>query len=146
MKRTYRHRITLLTLLVFGMCNAQIHLNGGVTDISNRIDGNTLSWSIGYTHVLGKVGVKGSYRKTSVLGLNYTALDFLGVLRHQEKNYRLTFGLGPSYNDVNYKIDLAGSITNSFRITHNAFIIADLVHVRRENNITHFLIGFELDI
>lgn len=137
---------TLILILFSWVSYSQIHLNGGVTDISNRLDGNTLSWSIGYTHVFGKVGVKGSYRKTSVLGLNYTAVDFLGVLRHQEKNYRLTLGVGGSYNDVNYKIDLAASVTNSFRITHNAFITADLVHVRRENNITHFLVGFELDI
>lgn len=143
------HVSRLSTILIFfclTITNAQIHLSAGVTDIAKRLDGNTLNWDVDYTHTLGSVGLRASYGKVMVKGLNYDNVEASAIYRVDQKNYRLDLSFGGSWNDVDYKIDPMAGERNSFKIDKGLFVFIDYKQVFKSQGISHFSAGFALSV
>ena len=142
----FKNRLFLLLVLLTITAKAQVSMNFGVTEISNRFDGNTLTWSVGYTEMINSFGLKANYRQANVKSLNYQSVDLMGVYAITEKSYRFYLGAGGSWNDVNFKINPIVSMKNAFKIDKGLFVTIDVEGVFRENFITHGLVGLLVDV
>ncbi|BFP39550.1 hypothetical protein FGF1_03950 [Flavobacteriaceae bacterium GF1] len=139
-------KLIYITLFATQAVFCQIHLNGGITDISNRLDGDTMTFSTGYSHFFESIGTKANYRRTSVRGLNFDSVDVVAVYRYEERGLRIEPSVGVSYNDVDWQIDPLVGIRASVRLDDGVWAIMDFDNIAAEKNITHWLIGVAVDL
>ena len=144
MKKLFILLLTISTTQL--IAQGQIHLNGGITDISNRMDGNTITFSTGYSQFFGNLGARANYRRSSVYGLNFDSIDLVAVYRYGDRNFRLEPSLGVSYNDVDWQIDPMVGIRASVKIDDGAWAIMDFDNIAAQSHITHWLVGVALDL
>lgn len=135
----------LILILFTNFLTAQVHFNVGFTDVADRHDGNTFTYSIGYSHVVENWGGRASYKKVSVRDLNYTAVDLMAVYRTEITGFRTTFGLGASWEDENKKTNPIISLENAFRVSPGLYVSLGLNHVRRKSPVTHLLVGVAIN-
>lgn len=139
-------KLIWIILLTSIYCNSQtFNITGGVTDIEERLDGNTMKWNVGYSHFIESFGISSSYGKVSVLGLNYTNVNIFSLYRIGQKSYRMDLGPGVNWNDVNNQIDFSILVRNSFEIDPDLYLTFELENVFGEKNITHFSVGLSFD-
>ncbi|MEM6815310.1 MAG: hypothetical protein AAF600_13145 [Bacteroidota bacterium] len=119
-----------MAILIWGFifsynANAQIHLGIGVVDISDRMDGNTLTWNIGYRQPIGKFGVGFNYRYTGVLGENFRSWEFRLPYRVFDGKYRLEAVPGWAFNQKDKDSYPVLHVRNAFKIAHGTYAAID---------------------
>ena len=140
---------TICSLFLFAIgcfCTAQIHLNAGITDVYKRADGNNLSWSAGYSHVIGRVGARAVYRNSNLRSLSFESMDVQMVVRIEEKWQRVDARFGGSWNSVDRQIDPVLSAWMGFRVQKGIWVGGDIEHVFTDKKITHILFGVQMDV
>ncbi|WP_036383985.1 hypothetical protein [Muricauda sp. MAR_2010_75] len=141
MKKTFYILLILPTII-----SAQLHLNAGVVDIQDRLDGNTLSWDVGHTEFIGKIGVGANFRSTMVKNDSYFTTELNIKYRIEERNYRLDVGPGIGYNIEHQAIYPLITIRNSFKVGEDTWINVDFDNAYRGGFETYLMVGFGLDI
>ena len=114
----------LIYILPF-IATAQIHLGVGVVDISDRMDGNTLTWHVGYRQEIGKAGLDFNYRYTGVLGENFRSWEFRGTYRFFDGKYRLEMGAGAAFNQEQKDVYPVIHVRNGFKIGEGVYAAID---------------------
>lgn len=146
--------IYILILFPFiGFC--QFHITGGVVDVSERRDGNTMAWEVGYTQIFKRLGLTANFRHTTMNLDNYYTAELLLKNRIEQKGYRLDLGIGGGYNFDDFDIHPVATIENQFRLDEGVWLMVALdVAYRDSKDIlkegyrfeTYLMVGLVLDV
>ena len=104
--------------------NAQIHLSTGTADLEE--DGPILSWNVGYTHFVKKIGFGINYRLTHSSVVDHYTLEALTKYRIGSKKYHLDIGGGYGWK-------------------HETGEFNPLVHIRNTFNVNGVWMGIDVD-
>lgn len=147
--------IYILILFPFiGFC--QFHITGGVVDVSERRDGNTMVWEVGYTQIFeSRLGITANFRSTTMNLDNYYTAELILKNRIEQKGYRLDLGVGGGYNFDDYDIHPVATIENQFRLDEGVWLMVALDGVYRDSKDilkegyrfeTYLMVGLVLDV
>lgn len=149
MDKAYDRVLSEMTIIFFMVSNivfSQVHLNAGVTEVEDRLDGNTATFSVGYNHMFDrKIGSRLTGRRTSIEGLSYDSIDLQGIYRIWDDHYRADVSSGLVWNSVNGHIYPVLGFKNYFEIDPDAFITLEIENIFSSRNISHISIGIALD-
>lgn len=144
--RVLSKNVAVLCFMISSICFSQVHMNAGITNISNRINSGSMTFSIGYNEmVLNKTGLKGSFRSSSVYGLNYKSVDLQSVYRLLDETVRLDLSGGASWNDVNRQINPIIGFKNYVEIDPSLFLTLEIESIFSERQLTHISFGIAFD-
>lgn len=152
--------LALLAIMVWSTffsltARAQLHLNVGVVDVQDRMDGSTLAWDSGYTQFFGRTGVGANIRSTNMAGDNYYTGEALLKYRIGENRYRLDIGAGAGYNFDDRDLHPVATVRNSFRLDEGTWINIDFDNSYRNSRDwnaggwrfeTYLMVGIGLDV
>lgn len=149
-------KILLGLLLSSSAMFGQVHLNVGVVDIQNRMDGASLGWNVGYTKFFNRVGFGASYREASFYGDNYGTIE-LNIKQRvvDERIYRFEWGIGAGYNLDEFDVHPISYVRNSIRIDEGVWVNLDFDNAYRNSKDwngggwrfeTYLLVGFSMDL
>ncbi|MBO0323510.1 hypothetical protein J0X14_14470 [Muricauda sp. CAU 1633] len=146
-----------LTLILFPfLVSAQIHLNIGIVDIQDRLDGNTMAWDVGYSQFFERVGIGANFRSTQIKGDGYFTLE--GNVRYrmvEERIYRSEISAGAGWNLDEHDIHPIVGLRNAVRIDEGTWLTVDFDNSYRNSQDwngggwrfeTYLLIGISLDV
>ncbi|MFC4219038.1 hypothetical protein [Flagellimonas marina] len=152
-------KIRFILLLAPLWATAQLHMNIGVADVSQRMDGNTSAWSVGLSHFLeNNIGISGNVRYTLLNTDNYYTGEFYVKYRFGERRHRFEIGPGMGYNVDDGDIHPIVHIRNSFRVGRDLWLTVDFDNAIRRGYLdgeatftkarreTYFMFGLSMDI
>lgn len=135
---------------------SQLHITGGVVDVSERSDGNTMAWEVGYTQIFeSQLGITGNFRSTTMNLDNYYTAELLLKNRIEQKGYRLDLGVGGGYNFDDFDIHPVATIENQFRLDEGVWLMVALDGAYRDSKDilkegyrfeTYLMVGLVLDV
>ncbi len=136
----------LLIYILPLIASAQIHLGVGVVDISDRMDGNTLTYHMGYRQGFGDFGLGFNHRYTGVWGENFRSWEFRGSYRvSRTANYRLELGAGAAFNQKNKDVYPVIRVRNAFKISDGIYAALDFDNSFRYRNESYLSVSITLD-
>ena len=154
--KTIKYILLAIACLLSISMGAQLHMNVGVVDIQDRMDGSTISWDVGYTQFFDRVGFGANVRYTGVMGDNYYTAELnLKQRVINEEVYRFDWGLGIGYNFDDYDVHPLATVRNSIRIDEGTWINIDFDNAYRQSKDfngggwrfeTYLMFGISLDV
>ena len=138
---------TLLFTLFPLFLSAQIHLTAGVSEIGNKLEGNSIATNFGYTNIKNTFGYRvGVMTVNTDVQKNYNWNGFAGIKLIDQGDWRFEVGAGATFNDKKNSVDPSVFVRTAFQINKALSIIIDYQNVFADDLQTHLLGGIALKI